>query len=115
MTLFELVAKITADSSEFNTAVGKAERSGKSLKDSLSANMGKIKAAIAGALSVAVIKKGIDTVVNLANEVSAFGDRIDKQSQALGLSRNAELSCSQRPGRQQGSKGYLRPARPGHP
>ena len=89
MTLFELVAKITADSSEFDSAVGKAEKSGKSLKDSLSANMGKIKTAIVGALSVAAIKKGIDAVVNLANEVSAAGDRIDKQSQVLGLSRKA--------------------------
>ena len=89
MTLFELVAKITADSTEFDSAVGKAEKSGKSLKDSLSANMGKIKTAIVGALSVAAIKKGIDKVIDLANAVSVAGDRIDKQSQVLGLSRKA--------------------------
>lgn len=89
MTLFELVAKITADSTEFDSAVGKAEKSGKNLKDSLSANMGKIKTAIVGALSVAAIKRGIDKVIDLANAVSVAGDRIDKQSQVLGLSRKA--------------------------
>ena len=89
MTLFELVAKISADTTAFDSAVGKAEKSGKSLSNSLSANMGKIKAAIAGALTGAAIKRGIDGVINLANAVSAAGDKIDKQSQALGLSRKA--------------------------
>ena len=89
MTLFELVAKLTVDSGEFESAVNKAERSGKNLKDSLSANMGKVKAAVAGALSIAAIKKGVDSVISLANAVSAAGDRIDKQSQVLGLSRRA--------------------------
>ena len=89
MTLFDLVAKLTVDSGEFESAINKAERSGKNLKDSLSANMGKVKAAVAGALSVAAIKRGIDSVISLANAVSVAGDRIDKQSQVLGLSRRA--------------------------
>ena len=89
MTAFELVAKLVADTSGFDSAMGKAEKSGKSLKNSLENTFGKIKKIAAGALSVAVIKKGVDSVISLANEVSAAGDRIDKQSQALGLSRKA--------------------------
>lgn len=89
MTAFELIAKLTADTSGFDSAMSKAEKSGKSLKDSLENTFGKIKKVAAGALSVAAIKKGIDTVVNFANEVSQAGDRIDKQSQVLGLSRKA--------------------------
>ena len=89
MTAFELIAKLTADTSGFDSAMSKAEKSGKSLKGSLENTFGKIKKVAAGALSVAAIKKGIDTVVNFANEVSQAGDRIDKQSQVLGLSRKA--------------------------
>lgn len=89
MTAFELIAKLTADTSGFDSAMSKAEKSGKSLKDSLENTFGKIKKVAAGALSVAAIKKGIDTVVDFANEVAQVGDRIDKQSQVLGLSRKA--------------------------
>lgn len=89
MTIFELVAKITADSSGFDKAVNKADKSGKSLHDSLSKTFGKIGKIAVAAFSGAMIKKGIDMMVNLANEVSAVGDKIDKQSQALGLSRRA--------------------------
>lgn len=89
MTAFELIAKLTADTSGFDSAMSKAEKSGKNLKGSLEKTFGKIKKVAAGALSVAAIKKGIDTVVAFANEVSQAGDRIDKQSQALGLSRKA--------------------------
>lgn len=89
MTAFELIAKLTADTSGFDSAMSKAEKSGKSLKDSLENTFGKIKKAAKGALTVAAIKKGIDTVVDFANEVAQVGDRIDKQSQVLGLSRKA--------------------------
>lgn len=89
MTAFELVAKLTADTSSFDSAMAKAGRTGTNLKGSLESTFAKIKKVAAGALSVAAIKKGIDTVVAFANEVSQAGDRIDKQSQALGLSRKA--------------------------
>ena len=89
MTAFELVAKLVADTSAYDSAMSKAERSGKGLQGSLENTFGKIKKAAAGALSVAAIKKGIDTVIEFAGEVSAAGDRIDKQSQVLGLSRKA--------------------------
>lgn len=89
LTAFEIVAKITADSSGFSDALGKVQRSGTELKNSLSNTFGKIKKIAAGAISVAAIKKGIDAVSDFANEVSAAGDRVDKQSQVLGLSRKA--------------------------
>lgn len=89
MTLFDLAAKIGLDSSEFEKGIDNAERSGKSLGEKLSSSFDKIKKAAAIALSGAVIKKGIDTIMDLANATSAAGDKIDKQSQALGLSRKA--------------------------
>lgn len=89
MQLLELFAKLTADTSGFDQAMNNADRSGKSLKNSLENTFSKIQKFAASALSVAAIKKGVDAVINLANEVAAAGDKIDKQSQALGLSRKA--------------------------
>lgn len=89
MNLFELFAKISADSSGFDKAISRAEKAGNSLKNSLSDTFGKIKTVVAGALSVAVIKKGVDAVLDLANATAEAGDRIDKQSQVLGMSRKA--------------------------
>lgn len=89
MTAFELVAKLTADTSSFDSAMTKAGRTGNNLKGSLESTFAKIKRAAAGALSVAAIKKGINATISLANAVSQAGDRVDKQSQALGLSRKA--------------------------
>lgn len=89
MTAFELVAKLTADTSSFDSAMKKAGRTGNNLKGSLESTFAKIKTAAAGALSVAAIKKGINATISLANAVSQAGDRVDKQSQALGLSRKA--------------------------
>lgn len=89
MTLFELVAKISADSSGFEKAVNQADKQGKTLKDSLSNTFDKIGKLAVAAFSGAAIKKGIDTMIALANETAAAGDKIDKQSQVLGLSRKA--------------------------
>lgn len=89
MDLFSLAARLTLDSDKFDKGVSDAERSGKGLASSLEGTFSKIKKFAAGALSVAAIKKGIDAVINLANETSAAGDKIDKQSQVLGLSRKA--------------------------
>lgn len=89
MTIFEVAAKIVADTDGFDKAMDHAESSGKSLKNALTDTFSKIKKVAAGALSVAAIKKGVDAVMELANATAAAGDRIDKQSQALGLSRKA--------------------------
>lgn len=89
LDLFNLAAKLTLDSDSFDKGVSDAEKSGKGLASSLEGTFSKIKKFAVGALSVAAIKKGIDAVLDLANATSAAGDKIDKQSQVLGLSRKA--------------------------
>ena len=89
MDLFNLAAKLTLDSSGFEKGISGADSQGKGLADSLGKTFDKIKKAAAAAISVAAVKKGIDTLMSFANEVSSVGDKIDKQSQALGLSRKA--------------------------
>ena len=89
MDLFSLAAKLTLDSDGFDKGIVGAEKSGKGLASSLEGTFSKIKKFAAGALSVAALKKGFDAVVDLANATSAYGDKVDKQSQALGLSRKA--------------------------
>lgn len=89
MDLFNLAAKLTLDSSGFEKGISGANNQGKGLADSLGKTFDRIKKAAATAISVAAVKKGIDTLMNFANEVSNVGDKIDKQSQALGLSRKA--------------------------
>lgn len=89
MELFSVVGKLLLDSSGFDKGVSEADKSGRGLASKLEASFSKIKKFAAGALSVAAIKKGIDSVMQLAAETSAAGDKIDKQSQALGLSRKA--------------------------
>ena len=89
MTAFELFAKLGADTSEFDSAMTKAEKAGKGLKNSLQDSFGKIKKVAAAAISVAAVKKAVDAMISLANETAEAGDRIDKQSQILGMSRKA--------------------------
>lgn len=89
MDLFSLAAKLTLDSSGYDKGVIDAARSGKDLASSLENTFGKIKKFAAGAISVAAVKKGIDTVLDLVNATSDYGDKVDKQSQVLGLSRKA--------------------------
>lgn len=55
----------------------------------LDATLGKLKTAFAAVVSVAGIVKVGQAVKGLADSVSAAGDRIDKNSQALGMSRRA--------------------------
>lgn len=89
MDLFNLAAKLTLDSSGFEKGVSDADHRGRGLANSLKGTFEKIKNAASKAITVAAVKKGIDTLMNFANEVSSVGDKIDKQSQALGLSRKA--------------------------
>lgn len=89
MDLFNLAAKLTLDSGGFDKGVVGAEKSGKGLASSLEGTFSKIKKLAAGALSVAALKKGFDALMDLANATADYGDRVDKQSQALGLSRKA--------------------------
>lgn len=85
MDLFSLAAKLTLDSSGFNSGVASAESKGNKLASSLNKVVSVAKK-LAGA---AVIGKVAKSMKGLADETAAAGDRIDKTSQKLGLSRQA--------------------------
>lgn len=89
MTLFDLVAKLTMDSSEFDKGVRKAESAGNSLSDKMSGMFDKIEKGAKALVGGAVVKKVVDTIKSLANDTAEAGDKIDKQSQVLGMSRKA--------------------------
>lgn len=89
MDIFNLAAKLSLDDSGFSKGISNAEKSGRNLGSSLQNTFSKIQSVAKVAISGVAIKKGIDLVKQLANETAAAGDRIDKQSQALGLSRKA--------------------------
>lgn len=85
MDVFSLAAKLTLDSSGFNSGVASAESKGNKLSTSLNKIVSVAKK-LAGA---AVIGKVAKSLKGLADETAAAGDRIDKTSQKLGLSRQA--------------------------
>lgn len=85
MELFTLAAKLVMDTSGFSQSVGEAEKHGSSLNDKL----GKIVKTAAKVAAALVFKKGVSAMKQLAEAAAAAGDKIDKQSQALGLSRKA--------------------------
>ena len=87
--VFSLFAKLRMDSSEFERGIDQSEQSGKGLQEKFEGVFSKIQTAAKAAISVAAIKKGIDVVTDLANATAQAGDKIDKQSQALGMSRKA--------------------------
>ena len=87
--IFRLMGKLMLDKTDYDKGVQDADKSGKTLADNLSGYMEKAKKILVGLVSVAAIKKAASAVWDLAKETSAAGDRIDKQSQALGLSRKA--------------------------
>lgn len=89
MQLFELVAKIAVDKTEFNQGMAAAEKTGKTTANNLTDAFNKLKKVIAGVVTVAAVKKVASSVMNLANATATLGDKIDKQSQALGMSRKA--------------------------
>lgn len=94
MDVFDLVAKLTLDSSEYDEGLKNSEQSASSF--------GKIfKGAVAGVSGVVGVTTTVLTamgtatagatkaVVDGANEVSAYGDNIDKMSQKMGISAQA--------------------------
>lgn len=89
MELFSVAAKLFLDRSEYDSDVKEADRSGKTLAENLSSYMEKAKKVISALGVGLMIKKAAGSIWDLAKETSAAGDRIDKQSQALGMSRKA--------------------------
>lgn len=88
-TLFTIAAKLGLDSSKFQSGVKDAESAGRNLSDKMSGMFDKIESAAKLFISGAAITKAVQMVRNLADETAAAGDRIDKQSQVLGMSRKA--------------------------
>lgn len=88
MDLFDLVAKITLDTSEYEEGLDKSEKKGKSFAKSLGGGLktaAKVGGAALGAATAAVGALGA-AVVNGASKWAAYGDNIDKASQKLGFS-----------------------------
>lgn len=91
MNLFDLAAKITLDSSAYESGIKEAESTGKGFSEKLKSGLGtaaKVGAAsvvAVGTAAVAVGKKLYSEVSDLA----AYGDQIDKNSQKMGISAQA--------------------------
>ena len=84
MNLFDLVAKITLDSSEAESGISSF---GSKMKSGL-ANAGKVGAAAVGAVTTAGAAL-TTTLVKGAGDVASYGDNIDKMSQKMGISAQA--------------------------
>ena len=91
MDLFNLFAKISLDSTEYNKGVTDADSKGRKLASALGSGLktaGKIGAAALGAITAAA---GAATVALAkgVQETAAYGDNIDKMSQKMGISATA--------------------------
>lgn len=83
MNVFELFAKLSLDTSEYDEGINSAKKEGKDLKSALG-DAGKTFAGIGAAAA------GAGTAVfAFANKVSKNADQIDKMSQKLGMSAEA--------------------------
>lgn len=89
MDLFTLSAKLKMDSSDFDRGMKAAEESGGGLAGKLEKSFDTAKKAFKAVVSVAAVKTAVSAFVGLTNSAAAAGDTIDKQSQALGMSRKA--------------------------
>lgn len=91
MDLFNLVARITLDSSEYSKQLGKAENTFKSFGSKLKSGIGTA-AKVGGAAVAAVGKATVAVTKSMASAISetaAYGDTVEKMSQKLGLSSKA--------------------------
>ena len=91
MNIFDLAAKITLDSSEYEQGLDSAEKKsssfGSKVKTALSTGA-KVGVAAIGALTTGTIALGT-AIVGQTGQVAAYGDNIDKMSQKMGLSAEA--------------------------
>ncbi len=94
MDVFDLVAKLTLDTSEYDKSLGDSEESASSFGSTFGSIMGAVGTA-AGVAGVAVTAIGgavVGTTSALTNAVSGvaeYGDNIDKMSQKMGISIEA--------------------------
>lgn len=87
MDLFELVAKLTLDSSEYEKGISNSQSSAKTWGSSL-AKAGKVGIAAITATTAAVVAFGVGLTKSV-NSVADYGDKVDKMSQKIGISTDA--------------------------
>lgn len=91
MNLFDLMAKITLDTSDYEKGLDESEEKAESFGTKLGTGLktaGKIGAAAIGAVTVGAVAAGTAIVKN-TNQLADYGDEIDKMSQKLGMSYSA--------------------------
>lgn len=91
MDVFDLVAKISIDSSDYEAGLKDAGDKSKSFGSSLSSGLktaAKVGAAALTAVTGASVAFG-KSLLNNANELADYGDNIDKMSQKMGISAQA--------------------------
>ena len=84
MDVFDLFAKLSLDSSEYEKGLGDAEKKGSGFGKGLG-SAAKVGAAAVAAVGAAAVGAGA-AIVKSTGEVATYGDNIDKMSQKLGLS-----------------------------
>ena len=89
LELFSVLGKLVLDKSGFDSDVKQADESGKNLAENLTSYMEKAKKVIKGVFAAVAVKKAASFIWDLANNTATAGDRIDKTSQSLGMSRKA--------------------------
>ena len=88
MNLFDLMAKITLDTSEYEEGLDKSEKQAKGFSNSLKSGLktaGKVGGAALAAIGTTAVAAGA-AILKGAGDVAEYGDRIDKMSQKIGFS-----------------------------
>lgn len=91
MNVFDLVAKLSLDTSEYDSKLTGAESEAQGFGSKLKAGLGnaaKIGSAAIAAVGTAAVAAGT-AVVKATGDVAAYGDNIDKMSQKMGISAEA--------------------------
>lgn len=91
MDVFDLVAKLTLDSSEYDSGLDESESKASSFGDKFKSALGTAGKVGAGALA-AVTTAGTavaGALISGTKDLAAYGDQIDKNSQKLGMSAEA--------------------------
>lgn len=91
MNVFDLFAKITLDSSEYDAGLDSAESKSKGFGSKLKSGLAtatKVGAAAIGAVGAAATAAGV-AIMKQTGEIAAYGDNIDKMSQKMGMSATA--------------------------
>lgn len=91
MNLFDLMATITLDTSNYDEGLDQSEEKAESFGNKVGkglATAGKIGAAAVGAVAAGAVVLGT-AVVKGTSQLAEYGDHIDKQSQKMGISAQA--------------------------